>query len=132
MASLEVNKIVGAILLGGLVAMVTGFVAHELVDSEAPEAARWRRSPAAHAPEPPAAPAPAAIEPVSARSWPRPIRIAGQQIAPEMPACHDFTKGGPNKIGPNLWGIVGSQAGGGAELRLLRRHEGARGQDLDL
>ena len=23
-------------------------------------------------------------------------------------SCHDFTKGGPNKVGPNLWGIVGS------------------------
>lgn len=22
-------------------------------------------------------------------------------------ACHDGTKGGPNKIGPNLWGVVG-------------------------
>jgi cytochrome c len=22
-------------------------------------------------------------------------------------ACHDFTKGGPNKVGPNLWGVVG-------------------------
>ena len=31
----------------------------------------------------------------------------GQQIARNA-ACHDFTKGGPNKIGPNLWGIVGS------------------------
>ena len=36
MESLEVNKIVGAILVGGLVAMVTGSVAHELVNSEAP------------------------------------------------------------------------------------------------
>lgn len=22
-------------------------------------------------------------------------------------SCHDFTQGGPNRIGPNLWGIVG-------------------------
>ena len=22
-------------------------------------------------------------------------------------SCHDFTRGGPNRIGPNLWGVVG-------------------------
>jgi cytochrome c len=22
-------------------------------------------------------------------------------------ACHDFKKGGPNRVGPNLWGVVG-------------------------
>jgi len=26
-------------------------------------------------------------------------------------ACHDNTKGGPNKIGPNLYGVVGKKAG---------------------
>ncbi|NMN03090.1 MULTISPECIES: c-type cytochrome [unclassified Novosphingobium] len=25
--------------------------------------------------------------------------------------CHDNTKGGPNKIGPNLYGVVGKKAG---------------------
>ena len=31
----------------------------------------------------------------------------GQTSAKKCAACHDFTKGGPNKIGPNLWGVVG-------------------------
>ncbi|GMM61884.1 c-type cytochrome [Novosphingobium pituita] len=26
-------------------------------------------------------------------------------------ACHDASKGGPNKIGPNLYGVVGKKAG---------------------
>ena len=30
----------------------------------------------------------------------------GQKVAERCQQCHDFTKGGPNKIGPNLWGIV--------------------------
>jgi len=29
-------------------------------------------------------------------------------------ACHDATSGGPNKIGPNLWNIVGAAPGGKA------------------
>src|SRR5262249_8029841 len=32
----------------------------------------------------------------------------GELISKKCMQCHDFTKGGPNKIGPNLWGIVGS------------------------
>jgi cytochrome c len=32
---------------------------------------------------------------------------SGQSISGRCQQCHDLTKGGPNKIGPNLWGIVG-------------------------
>jgi cytochrome c len=35
----------------------------------------------------------------------------GQQIAKQCQACHTFEKGGPNRVGPNLWNIVGSQRG---------------------
>ena len=31
----------------------------------------------------------------------------GEMIAQQCMACHDFTKGGPNKIGPNLYGVIG-------------------------
>jgi cytochrome c len=30
----------------------------------------------------------------------------GAAGAKQCAACHDFTKGGPNKVGPNLWDIV--------------------------
>jgi cytochrome c len=30
----------------------------------------------------------------------------GQEAIKPCQACHDFTKGGPNKIGPNLWDVV--------------------------
>lgn len=36
---------------------------------------------------------------------------AGEKIHQRCLQCHDFTKGGPNKIGPNLWGIVGNRHG---------------------
>ena len=30
----------------------------------------------------------------------------GQATAKQCQACHTFEKGGPNRVGPNLWGIV--------------------------
>ena len=109
MASLEVNKIAGAILLAGLVAMVTGFIAHELVNPERQGGeAGGGTEMAGTAPATPAAPAaPAPIEPVSGLLA-KADASAGQQIGQKCAQCHDFTKGGPNKVGPNLWGIVGS------------------------
>jgi cytochrome c len=31
----------------------------------------------------------------------------GHDISHRCEQCHDLSKGGPNKIGPNLWGVVG-------------------------
>ncbi len=36
---------------------------------------------------------------------------AGERVSKKCAACHDLTQGGPNKIGPNLWGVVGRTAG---------------------
>ena len=35
----------------------------------------------------------------------------GQAAAKQCQACHTFEKGGPNRVGPNLWNIVGSPRG---------------------
>ncbi|MBZ8133794.1 cytochrome c family protein [Afifella sp. IM 167] len=32
---------------------------------------------------------------------------AGQKLTSQCKACHTFEQGGPNRIGPNLWGVVG-------------------------
>ncbi len=32
---------------------------------------------------------------------------AGKRVSGQCIACHSFDKGGPNKVGPNLWGVVG-------------------------
>ena len=37
----------------------------------------------------------------------------GKATAKQCQACHTFEKGGPNRVGPNLWGIVGSRRGEG-------------------
>ena len=33
---------------------------------------------------------------------------AGKKLLKRCASCHDLAQGGPNKIGPNLWGIVDS------------------------
>lgn len=33
----------------------------------------------------------------------------GQAIAKKCTQCHTFEKGGPNRTGPNLWGIIGAK-----------------------
>jgi cytochrome c len=38
---------------------------------------------------------------------------AGQEISHKCEQCHDLSKGGPNKIGPNLWSVVDSPRGEG-------------------
>lgn len=35
----------------------------------------------------------------------------GQAVFKKCAACHTAEKGGPNKVGPNLWGVVGRKAG---------------------
>jgi cytochrome c len=50
----------------------------------------------------PAGPAP--IAPLLAKADPK----KGEALADKIcAACHTFTKGGPNRIGPNLWNVVG-------------------------
>jgi len=37
----------------------------------------------------------------------------GQAAAKACQACHTFEKGGPNRVGPNLWDVVGNDRGEG-------------------
>lgn len=107
MSSMEFNKIFAAVLVAGIVAMLTGFIARELVTphelaknayvvdtSAITKNKKEEAKPAA--PEPPIGPLLAAASPAE-----------GQKLSHICMSCHDFTKGGPNKVGPNLWGIVG-------------------------
>ena len=50
---------------------------------------------------------PAPIGPLLASADP----AAGQAASKACAACHSFDKGGANKVGPNLYGIVGAKHG---------------------
>ncbi|MBP2300053.1 c-type cytochrome [Azospirillum picis] len=109
--SMEWNKIFGAVLLAGLIAMLTGFAAKVLVHSKPLEKSVY----AIAAPEGSGAPAGKAAEPTG----PAPIApllaaadpAAGQKVAKACAACHSFDKGGAAKVGPNLYGIIGGPKG---------------------
>ena len=33
--------------------------------------------------------------------------VRGKKVSKKCMSCHSFEKGGPNKFGPNLWGVLG-------------------------
>ena len=41
----------------------------------------------------------------------------GAKVFKKCAACHSISKGGGNKIGPALWGVIGRQAGSIADYK---------------
>ena len=110
MSGLDSIKVILAGLVALLVVLLIGNVVNELthkeplerpayavIVSDEPEPAR----PAAAAPElEPVTPLLASADPA-----------AGQKASKRCATCHTFTDGGANRIGPNLWGMVGKDKG---------------------
>lgn len=107
MDSWEWNKIAGAVLGTLLFVLIIKFVAAALYDTplpkkpgyavEVPEEAQTQTASAAPAAEP---------MPDFAAVLPSADAAHGKEISMRCEQCHDLSKGGPNKIGPNLWGVV--------------------------
>ena len=108
MDSFEWTKIIGGVL-GTVLFIVAVHIASQFVYYAPPPAKPTYIVPGVQeASATPAAPAQAA-EPIPdfATAIPMADAMQGAMIAERCAACHDWTKDGPNKIGPNLYGVVG-------------------------
>src|SRR4051794_30875458 len=115
MESFEVNKLLGALLGTVFIVFSIALVSDGIFASPEPAKPGFEivaQEPAAGGeaaggeqakPEP--------IAPLLAKADPK----AGEAIFKKCQACHTGEKGGANKVGPNLWGIVG---------RPIASHEG--------
>jgi cytochrome c len=106
MDSMEVNKGIAAILVGGIVFFLIGLLGDLLVRQELPLKPVLNIAAAPEATSggeaKPAGPGP--IAPLLAAADVK----TGDQFAHRVcVACHTFDKGGKNGVGPNLYGVVG-------------------------
>jgi len=116
MALFEANKIIAALLTAGVVALGSGFVSELVFEGHEPEEHAYQiatvgetdesagKAAAEAAPEQDLGTLLAAADPG-----------AGEKVARKCKACHTFDEGGANRIGPNLYGVVG---------RKIASHEG--------
>lgn len=108
MNNMEFNKLFAALLVAGIIASLSGFIASQLLHTETPEQFAY----AIEATEDTAGGAAAVAMPEPVLAMIAAADVArGEQVAKACAACHNFAPGGPNGTGPNLAGVVGAQKG---------------------
>jgi len=117
----ELNKIAGALVLAGLIGMVAGKVTEYLYaggpkhPGHHEEEVRGYKVDVVENTSGGGDAKPQGAPDISALYATADIEKGKTFFAQKCVVCHDGSKGGPNKIGPNLWGIIG---------RKVASHEG--------
>lgn len=105
MDSFEINKLIGGLLGTVFVVFSVGIISDALFASPAPEkpgfAIEAAEEPAEGGPAAPAAEAKPVAELLANANV-----EAGAAVFKKCQACHTGEKGGPNKVGPDLWDII--------------------------
>jgi len=112
MDSFELNKVIGAILGTCILLLVTSFAAGAIFSPVMPEKPGFEIAVKEEAHEGGAKEAAAPSEPIEKLLQTASVE-KGAAAAKRCAACHTFEKGGPNRVGPNLFGIVGDHKGEG-------------------
>ncbi|MDE2182667.1 MAG: cytochrome c family protein [Alphaproteobacteria bacterium] len=108
MDSWEWNKIAGAVLGTLMFVLVIKFATEAVFEHATPAKPGYAvEVPVEQASTTPAAAPVAEAIPDWGTVLPKADAAAGKEISTRCEQCHDLSKGGPNKIGPNLWGVVG-------------------------
>jgi cytochrome c len=109
-SDLEKNKIFAAILLAGIVAMLSGFIAKKLVHEEDLKEDAYPIEAVASDTAGGAEVTEAVAEPIADLIASADVAV-GEKLSKACAACHSFDKGGANKVGPYMWGVYNQPKG---------------------
>lgn len=108
MDSFEWNKIIGAVLFSALLLMVVSEVGNMLVSPQSVASPMEVEEGAGAGGQVAATTEPEPIEPVEPLLATVDVSAGESFATKRCGSCHTFEKGGPNKVGPNLYGVVGA------------------------
>ncbi len=124
MQSLEFNKAFAALLTAGLTFGLAGQLGKFLVHGEKPHETAIAIADAAPVA---AAPAAAALEPVSGLIANADVESGKTRFGQQCGICHSPNEGGKNGVGPNLWSVLGGPHGHAAGFNYSDALKGKQG-----